>query len=84
MHTDNLGDVGQLEVGAMMVGKICNHHGEYSFMKGEEKGMFMFGGSTIVQLFEKDRIRPDSDILRNTRDGFETVVHYGEKIGVSV
>lgn len=84
MHTDNFGDVVQLEVGAMMVGKICNHHGEYSFMKGEEKGMFMFGGSTIVQLFEKDRIRPDSDILRNTRDGFETVVHYGEKIGVSV
>lgn len=84
MHTDNFGDVVQLEVGAMMVGKICNHHGEYSFMKGEEKGMFMFGGSTIVQLFEKDRIRPDSDILRNTKDGFETVVHYGEKIGVSV
>ncbi len=84
MHTDNFGDVVQIEVGAMMVGKICNHHGEYNFIKGEEKGMFKFGGSTIVQLFEKGRIRPDSDILRNTRDGFETVVRYGEKIGVSV
>ncbi|MDE5620865.1 MAG: phosphatidylserine decarboxylase [Ruminococcus sp.] len=84
MHTDNFGDVVQLEVGAMMVGKICNYHGEYNFIKGEEKGMFMFGGSTIVQLFEKDRILPDSDILKNTMDGFETVVHYGEKIGISL
>ncbi len=84
MHTDNFGDVVQIEFGAMMVGRICNYHGEYNFIKGEEKGMFKFGGSTIVQLFEKDRIRPDSDILRNTRDGFETVVHYGEKVGISV
>ena len=84
MHTDNFGDVVQIEFGAMMVGKICNYHREYNFIKGEEKGMFKFGGSTIVQLFEKDRIRPDSDILRNTRDGFETVVHYGEKVGISV
>lgn len=81
MHTDNFGDVVHIEIGALMVGKICNHHGEYNFVKGEEKGMFQFGGSTIVQLFEKDRIRPDADILRNTRNGFETVVHYGEKTG---
>ncbi|MDE5770703.1 MAG: phosphatidylserine decarboxylase [Ruminococcus sp.] len=84
MHTDNFGDVVQIEVGAMMVGKICNYHGEYNFIKGEEKGMFMFGGSTIVQLFEKDRIRPDSDILKNTRDGFETIVKYGEKTGIAL
>lgn len=81
LHTDNFGDVVHMEVGALMVGRICNHHGEYYFVKGEEKGMFKFGGSTIVQLFEKGRILPDKDIIRNTRDGFETVVHYGEKIG---
>ena len=81
LHTDNFGDVVHIEIGAMMVGRICNHHGEYSFSKGEEKGMFKFGGSTIVQLFEKNTVRPDSDIVRNTRAGFETVVHYGEKIG---
>ncbi|MDE5861999.1 MAG: phosphatidylserine decarboxylase [Ruminococcus sp.] len=81
MHTDNFGDVVHMEVGAMMVGRICNHHGEYYFSKGEEKGMFKFGGSTIVQLFEKNTVRPDTDIIRNTRAGFETVVHYGEKVG---
>lgn len=84
MHTDNFGDVVHMEVGALMVGRICNHHGEYYFVKGEEKGMFKFGGSTIVQLFEKDRIRPDRDIIKNTREGFETVVHYGEKTGTAL
>lgn len=84
LHTDNFGDVVHMEVGALMVGRICNHHGEYYFMKGEEKGMFQFGGSTIVQLFEKGRIRPDGDIIRNTRNGFETVVHYGEKTGTAL
>jgi len=84
LHTDNFGDVIHIEVGALMVGKICNHHGEYYFVKGEEKGMFQFGGSTIIQLFEKNKVRPDRDILINTRDGFETVVHYGEKTGIAV
>lgn len=84
LHTDNFGDVIHIEVGALMVGKICNHHDEYYFVKGEEKGMFQFGGSTIIQLFEKNRIRPDVDILQNTMDGFETVVHYGEKTGTAL
>lgn len=84
LHTDNFGDVVHIEIGALMVGKIRNHHGEHHFVRGEEKGMFEFGGSTIIQLFEKNRVRPDTDILRNTRNGFETVVHYGEKTGIAV
>ena len=43
--------------------------------------MFEFGGSTIVMLFEKDSIAVDRDILRNSANGDETVVKYGEKIG---
>lgn len=84
MRTDNFGDVVQVEVGAMMVGRICNHHGEGSFRRGDEKGMFEFGGSTIVMLFQKDAIRIDDDIWENSRDGAETVVKYGEKIGSAV
>ncbi|WP_297958489.1 phosphatidylserine decarboxylase [uncultured Ruminococcus sp.] len=83
LHTDNFGDVVQVEVGAMMVGRIVNHHGEAAFCRGEEKGRFEFGGSTIVMLFGRDSIRPDEDILRNSAEGIETVVKYGEKIGES-
>ena len=74
-------DVVHVEVGATIVGRIKNHHEEYNFKKGEEKGMFEFGGSTIVLLIEKNRVTIDKEILDNTKQGYETVVKYGEKIG---
>jgi len=84
MHTLHFGDVVQVEVGAMMVGRICNRHGEKVIFRGEEKGKFEFGGSTIVLLFEKNRVTPDADILKNTKHGFETAVKMGEKVGERV
>ena len=83
MHTENFGDVAQIEVGAMLVGRICNRHNVHEFVRGEEKGKFEFGGSTVVLLFEKDSVIPDGDLLKNTSAGFETVVKYGEKIGIA-
>lgn len=83
MHTENFGDCVQIEVGAMLVGRIVNHHGQCVTIRGCEKGMFQFGGSTIVILTEKDSVVIDSDILRNSREGIETVVKFGEKIGKS-
>ena len=82
LHTENFGDAVQIEVGAMMVGKIRNHHGKCRFSRGQEKGMFLFGGSTIVLLLQKDKAVIDNDILKNTKNGFETIVKYGEKIGL--
>ncbi len=82
LRTENFGDVMQTEVGAMMVGRICNLHGAGKIRRGEEKGRFEFGGSTIVLLFEKNKVVPDSDILANSAQGTETVIRYGEKIGV--
>lgn len=84
IHTWHFGDVVQMEVGAMMVGRIFNLHGSGGICKGVEKGMFEFGGSTIVLLFEKDRVMPDRDILRNSAENCETVVKYGEKIGTAI
>lgn len=81
MHTDNFDDVIQIEVGAIMVGKINNKHEEYTFKKGEEKGMFEFGGSTIVLMIKKDIVDLDNDIIKNSSDGFETKVNVGESIG---
>ena len=83
LHTNNFGDVVQCEVGAMMVGRIRNHHNEYKFRKGEEKGFFEFGGSTIVLLFERGAVIPDRDIMKNSNEGYETIVKYGEKIGIA-
>lgn len=84
LHTENFGDVVQVEVGAMMVGRIVNRHGAAEVVRGEEKGKFEFGGSTIALLVQEDMIRIDDDILRNSAENIETVVKYGEKVAASV
>lgn len=81
LTTNNFGNIIQIEIGAMMVGKITNLHNIYQFKKGEEKGFFEFGGSTIVLLIKDNYVELDPDILKNTAEFAETVVHYGEKIG---
>lgn len=86
LRTEFFGDVIQMEVGALMVGKISNHHpwGNHRVRQGEEKGMFEFGGSTIVLLLEKGAAIVDEDLLINTREGAETKVRQGEQLAVSV
>jgi phosphatidylserine decarboxylase len=72
-----------MEVGALLVGKIVNHHGPAAVRRGQEKGYFQFGGSTVVLLLKKDTALLDEDILENSRNGIETVVKFGEKIGTA-
>jgi phosphatidylserine decarboxylase len=78
------GDVVMTEVGATMVGSIVQTYTGGFVKKGEEKGYFKFGGSTVVLLFEKNKIRIDADLLINTLKGYETVIKEGERIGVSM
>lgn len=80
-YTKHFDEVIYVEVGAMLVGKISNRHQAYQFIRGEEKGHFEFGGSTIVLLVKKDQVQFDEEIIQNTNDGFETKVRLGERIG---
>lgn len=75
------GDVIMAEVGATMVGSMVHTFKGSYVTKGDEKGYFKFGGSTVVLLFEKNKIRIDEDLLINTAKGYETTVKMGEKIG---
>ena len=76
------GDVIMVEVGATMVGSMIQTYKGTSVKKGEEKGYFKFGGSTVVLLFEKDKIKIDADLLSNTAKGLETTIKMGEKIAI--
>ena len=78
------GDVVVAEVGATMVGSIVQTYTGDFVEKGQEKGYFKFGGSTVVLLFEKNKIRIDDDLLMNTLKGYETTIKQGERIGISV
>ena len=79
LKCDNLGDICIIEVGALMVGKIVNED-KKSFKKGEEKGHFEFGGSTVIMLVEKD-ININKKILDMSKNDIETIVKMGQNIG---
>ena len=84
IKSQNFGTVLMMEVGAMMVGRIMNHHKAYTRLdvfRGQEKGYFAFGGSTVILLFEPGAVRIDRDILRNTALDIETGVRMGEPVG---
>ena len=50
--------------------------------RGQRKGNFELGGSTVVLLFQPGAIRFDDDLLRRSALGTETRVLVGERIGV--
>lgn len=81
LRTADFGTILMMEVGALMVGKIENRHGKQMVSRGQEKGNFAFGGSTIILLTQKGKVEPDCDIVQNTKSGFETIVQMGEKVG---
>lgn len=84
LRTEVFGTVLMMEVGALLVGKIENRIESGFVRRGQEKGNFAFGGSTIILLTEKEKVQPDADILWNTQRLYETVVQMGEKIGKSM
>lgn len=84
LKSENFGTIMMMEVGALMVGKIVNYHGPCQVSRGQEKGRFEFGGSTVILAFRKGSVKIDDDILENSKLGIETKVRLGEKIGISL
>lgn len=82
METAHFGKVVQCEVGAMLVGRIANHDGACRYKKGQEKGVFQYGGSTIILLFQTGAVTMPEGYFNRTRDNIETPVKYGEQIGL--
>ena len=80
LETKNFKDVLCIEVGALGVGKIFNHY-QKTFKRGEEKGMFFFGGSTLILCFRKGILKEPIKLLEKSLNGEEAVVKCGQKIG---
>ncbi len=81
LSSDTHSDVLMIEVGATFVGGIRQtYKADRLTEKGEEKGYFKFGGSTVVLLFQENSIQFDNDLLENTHKGFETTIRMGESI----
>jgi len=85
LETENFGKLAYIEVGAICVGKIIqSHRWNKPFMRGEEKGYFLFGGSTVVLLGEKGKWKPSEDISSNTKKGIETYLHIGTEVATKL
>ncbi len=82
IRSDIFGDVVQMEVGALLVGKIHNHQTGSKVLQGQEKGYFEFGGSTILILVKKDRVKIEKKILECSMQDQETEVCMGTMVGI--
>jgi len=81
LHTDNFGYLAFIEVGALFVGAIDQVHLEHQpFKRGDQKGMFHFGGSTVIVIGEKNRWTPTVDLLEQSYNGLETYVRLGDVV----
>ncbi len=85
LQSEQLGCVANVEVGATFIGSIQQTYSPDKPVKiGDEKGYFLFGGSTIVTLFEPGRIQLADDLLNCTRNRLELFAHVRDFMGKCV
>lgn len=83
IRSKEFGDIIYSEVAATMVGGMIDTYKSSMVSKGEEKGYFKFGGSTIILILHSDSIQMDQDLVLNTNQYLETELKIGEQIGVA-
>jgi len=84
LESSVFGSVACFEVGATNVGTIVHTFvSGRPVAKGEEKGLFKFGGSCVITLFQPGRIRFDQDLVEQSRACLETYARMGDRLGVA-
>lgn len=82
LETPNAGTVAIFEVGATNVGSILQTYApDHPAKKGEEKGLFRFGGSCVITVFEKGRVQFSNDIVEQSQSCVETYAKMGDVLG---
>lgn len=84
-YSEKFGHIVIIEIGATCVGSVVQTYvaGD-AVKKGEEKGYFSLGGSTVVTLFEHDKIVLSEDLKFFTQRGIELYAHMGDILGEAV
>jgi phosphatidylserine decarboxylase len=76
------GTVAVIEAGATNVGAIRQGFVPgRAVAPGDEKGLFAFGGSCVITLFERGRMRFDSDLLASSAEAIEVYARMGDRLG---
>jgi phosphatidylserine decarboxylase len=85
LQTEKFGRILCIEVGATVVGKIQQTYvPEQPVKKGQEKGTFLCGGSTVVLLFEPGKIQFSKDLVEQSAKGMETLCKMGTELGTGI
>ena len=74
------GDFWLVDVGAFGVGTVVQTFAGETHAKGDEKGYFKFGGSTVILVVPAGVVTFDEDLVRNSAAGLETRVRCAERI----
>lgn len=69
------------EIGAFGVGRIVQSYRGEQAGKGDEKGYFQYGGSTVVLVFQPGRCQFAADLIAHSAAGWETFLKAGEELG---
>jgi phosphatidylserine decarboxylase len=85
LKTKNFGTVLFIDVGATYVGSIHQTFDPHKpHIKGDEKGYFSFGGSSLILLFEPSRIQFDQDLIDASKNRIEVLGLMGQSLGRAV
>jgi phosphatidylserine decarboxylase len=65
---------------------LCRIHDQFrtpgaQVKKGDELGIFQFGGSSIIVAFEKGRVEFDQDLLEMSKQRIQVAVEVGMSLG---
>ncbi|HEY9160914.1 MAG TPA: archaetidylserine decarboxylase [Desulfomonilia bacterium] len=83
LSNEKTGQFLMIEVGALYVGRMVRTSpGPGKKARGEEKGYFGLGGSTIVLVFKKGAVKFDEDIIEMSSYDIPSRVRMGERIAV--
>ncbi|NET37743.1 MAG: phosphatidylserine decarboxylase [Cyanothece sp. SIO1E1] len=82
-YSQNFGRIAYVEVGAIVIGSIVQTYTPGLVAKGQEKGYFQHGGSTLVLLFEPGAIAFDQDLIQDSQQNLEVQVLAGMQLGYS-
>lgn len=81
VDSGQFGKVAVLEIGATCVGSILQTYSPGAIAKGDEKGYFAFGGSSVITLFKKGTIRFSDDLIEHSAKQTEVYARIGDVCG---
>eukprot|EP00298_Acanthocystis_sp_HF-20_P013438 c20351_g1_i2.p1 GENE.c20351_g1_i2~~c20351_g1_i2.p1 ORF type:complete len:623 (+),score=210.48 c20351_g1_i2:32-1870(+) len=82
LESEEFGSVCMVIIGATVVGSIVINVKEGDIVsKGDECNYFAYGGSTVITLFQKGKIRFDEDLVERSLKPLETHILMGDSLG---